>query len=105
MNKNIIIGIVIVAALGVIGYFFYPKLSAQDIQQDTNQNTNTENPATSGDQAKINIDEVCNSALAYMSFPNAAAAEVFIADCKEGKHPEVIEQWKVQMGISNDAVL
>jgi hypothetical protein len=46
-------------------------------------------PATSAN-GKLNIDVVCQSALAYMTFPDAASAEAFVAECKEGKHPELI---------------
>jgi hypothetical protein len=50
-------------------------------------------------QGKLDINAVCEGALAYMTFTDGAAADKFVADCKEGKHPEVIEQWKAQMGI------
>ncbi len=36
------------------------------------------------------IDEICEGALAYMTFPDGAAADRFVAECKEGKHPDVI---------------
>lgn len=52
-------------------------------------------------QGKLDINAVCESALAYMTFTDGAAAEKFVAECKEGKHPEVIDQWKQQMGIDN----
>ncbi len=61
--------------------------------------TVTEKPATGGVGAKINIDAVCNGALVYMSFPDGASADKFVKDCKEGKHPEVIEKYKVDMGL------
>lgn len=54
-------------------------------------------------QAKINIDAVCQGALAYTTFPDGASAEKFVAECKEGKHPEVIEQYKVNMGLGDGA--
>jgi hypothetical protein len=54
-----------------------------------------ENTATSG---KLNIDEVCQGALAYMSFPSSVEADAFVAECKEGKHPEVIEKYKADNG-------
>ena len=49
--------------------------------------------------AKINITAVCKGALAYMSFPSGAEAEVFVEECKEGKHPEVIEKYKADMNL------
>ncbi len=55
--------------------------------------------------SKINITEVCEGALAYMTFANGAEAEVFVAECKEGKHPEVIEQYKEQIGLGDGATI
>ncbi len=56
-------------------------------------------------ERKLNINVVCEEALAYMSFPDGASAEKFVAECKEGKHPEVIEQYKKQMGLGDGAAI
>lgn len=53
--------------------------------------------------AKLNIDVVCNSALAYTTFTDGAAAEAFVQDCKDGKHPEVIERYKKDMNLGDGA--
>jgi hypothetical protein len=55
--------------------------------------------------AKLNINVVCQSALAYMTFPDAASAEAFVAECKEGKHPEVIERYKADMNLGDGAAI
>jgi ABC-type molybdate transport system substrate-binding protein len=60
-------------------------------------------PANS-ETAKININAVCEGALAYMTFPDGASAEAFVADCKEGKHPEVIEKYKADMHLDGAAI-
>lgn len=62
-------------------------------------------PAPAGAQGKLNINAVCEGALAYMTFTDAASADAFVAECKEGKHPEVIEQYKVQMGLGDGAAI
>ncbi len=62
-------------------------------------------PPTPTSSAKLNINVVCEEALAYMSFPDAASAEVFVADCKAGKHPEVIEQYKRNHGLGDGAAI
>ena len=62
-------------------------------------------PAPTAAQGKLNIDAVCQGALAYMTFPDAASAELFVAECKEGKHPEVIEQYKAQMNLGEGATI
>lgn len=61
------------------------------------------NPNTSS--GKININVVCEGALAYMTFTSGAAADQFVKECKEGKYPEVIEQYKVQMGLGDGAAI
>lgn len=57
------------------------------------------NPAPS--QGKLDINVVCTSALAYMTFENSNAADKFIVECKAGEHPEVIERYKLQMGFGD----
>lgn len=54
---------------------------------------------------KINIDEVCNSALAYMTFPDAKSTEEFLKECKEGNRPEVIEKFKKDMGLGEGVAI
>lgn len=62
-------------------------------------------PTVPSAHGKINIDAVCEGALAYMTFPDGSAADTFVTECKEGKHPEVIEQYKAQMGVGSDAAI
>ncbi len=64
-------------------------------------NVHAETPAS----GKLNINTVCDGALAYMTFPDGESAATFVAECKEGKHPEVIEQYKVQMGLGDGATI
>lgn len=56
-------------------------------------------------QGKLNINTVCEGALAYTTFPDAASAEVFVQECKEGKHPEVIERYKADMNLGDGATI
>lgn len=54
---------------------------------------------TTKSDAKLNINVVCEQALTYMTFENATTADAFVADCKEGKHPEVIEKYKSDLNL------
>jgi len=90
--KKIIITIVVIAVL-IAGYFFFMRKT----QEVTNTNTSS--------NAKINVDAVCQGALAYMTFPDAASAQVFVTDCKEGKYPEVIERYKAEMNLGEGAAI
>lgn len=56
-------------------------------------------------QGKLNIEVVCQSALSYMTFPDAASADKFVEQCKEGKYPEVIERYKADMGLVDGAAI
>ena len=40
-----------------------------------------------------------------MTFPDSAAANTFVAECKEGKHPEVIEKYKSEMNLPSGATI
>lgn len=54
-------------------------------------------------QAKLNIDVVCQGALAYMTFADGKSANAFVAECKAGNHPEVIERYKKEIGVGDGA--
>lgn len=97
MNKNTLIAIVILVVVAGAGLFFLPGL--------TKESTPQENADTTAEQGKLNIDVVCESALSYMTFTDGASADAFVAECKEGKHPEVIDHYKVQMGLGDGAAI
>lgn len=56
-------------------------------------------------QGKLDVNAVCEGALAYMTFPDGAGASKFVAECKEGKHPEVIERYKADMNLGDGAAI
>lgn len=92
-NKTFILGIgalIIVA----IGYYFLVM-----------RTPTTPDEAATPVSGKLDINAVCDGALAYMTFADAASADVFVAECKEGKHPEVIEQYKAQMNLGEGATI
>ena len=62
-------------------------------------------PPAPAAQGKININAVCVGALAYMSFSDGESAAAFVAECIEGKHPEVIERFKAEMGLGDGATI
>ena len=84
----IVAGIVILAA---IAYFAFVQPATA--------------PTTTDSQGKVDINAVCEGALAYMTFPSGVAAEAWVAECKEGKHPEAIQEWKIRMGITDDRAI
>lgn len=93
--KQISILVAVVIAVAAAGYFFMYNGEAPV--------TNT--PIGTSSQEKLNINAVCEGALVYMTFSNGAEAEKFVAECKEGKHPEVIDRYKAEMNLGDGAVI
>lgn len=87
MKTKHIITTVVVIVVAAIAYGIYAMRTAQ---------APAPSPAAN---AKINIDEVCEGALAYTTFTDGATAEAYVQDCKDGKHPEVIEQYIKNLGL------
>ena len=50
-------------------------------------------------QGKLNIDLVCENSISYMRFKDSDSANKFVSECKEGKHPEVIEKYKTDLNL------
>ncbi len=95
-NSKLVLSIIIIvlAVIAVVLVLRMPKRSAMP-----------SNPAPQGGitSQKLNMNAVCESALTYMTFPDGASADAFVAECKEGKHPEVIEHYKAQMSVGDSA--
>lgn len=96
IKQNITISLLILVALILVGFVLIHKNTPVDMPVEENTNTS---------QGKIDINAVCEGALAYMTFNDGASAEMFVAECKEGKHPEVIERWKADMNIGSDVAI
>jgi hypothetical protein len=75
------------------------------MHKDWNMGPGTATTSAPAAQGKLNIDVVCQGALSYMTFPDAASAKVFVDECKEGKHPEVIERYKADMNLGDGATI
>ena len=84
-----VVAVVVVAAAFMLAFLF------------SSSGVTSQPAAERGSSAKLNINVVCEGALAYMSFPSGAEADAFVQECKEGKHPEVIEKWKTDNGITD----
>ncbi len=54
-------------------------------------------------QGKLDINVVCEGALTYMKFKDESSMAEFLADCKAGEHPEVIERYKAEMNLDAGA--
>lgn len=99
--KTILIALAVLLVIGG-GYYWYmnneemmsPEMKTEDEMMEENDNAS---------EAKINIDVVCEGALAYMSFPDGESADQFVAECKAGEHPEVIERYKAEMNLGAGA--
>lgn len=85
--KKLIIALIVLAAL-VGGYYLFSR-GPSDVPAD----------------GKLDINAICDGALAYMTFPDGASAEAFLKACKAGERPEVIEQYKKDQGLGDGAAL
>jgi hypothetical protein len=105
MNKKISIALLAIIAL-VGGYFLiHTNRLAEDITFPTETTTATSTHSPDMVNAKINIDAICQGALSYMTFPDGQSADVFVQECKEGKHPEVIERYKAEIDLGDGAAI
>lgn len=104
---KIILLVLIIAALGILAYA--QKTNKPSISENTAGVEGSAAHPTTGTgaatQGKLNINVICESALAYMTFKDGASADNFVAECKEGKHPEVIERYKAQMNLGDGAAI
>lgn len=94
---KIIVALLGLIIIGAVGYYVFVLMPAE--------NPNTETPRDVSVQGKIDINAVCDGALAYMSFPSGAEADAWVAECKRGEHPEAIDQWKQMNGITDDRAI
>lgn len=101
MDIKFFIALGAVLLIGGVGYLSYAQgWSNTRPNPDTEINSHTPSDAS----GKININAVCEGALAYMTFSSGAEAELFVAECKEGKHPEVIEQYKASLNLDGAVI-
>lgn len=102
MQNKLMVIVGLLVLIGIGGFFAYAKMTPTPVQ-DTNVPTN-ETPYTPTTGAKINIEAVCQGALAYMSFPSSTEADIFVRDCIAGNHPEVIEKYKADNNLDGAAI-
>ena len=69
--------LVVVAGVACVFINSAPSITASDMDA----------PRDPAPQGKLDMNVVCESALAYMSFPDGAAADFFVAECKKANTP------------------
>lgn len=104
--KTILIALAAVLVIGG-GYYWYANSSETmvKVEDKTEVKDETIEKNNTAGGAKLNINAVCEGALAYMSFEDGESAAAFVAECKEGKHPEVIERYKAEMNLGDGATI
>lgn len=97
--------LIALAALVLIvgGYYWYSQNMMGEEVKIEEEEVQADNDAPA--EGKLDINAVCEGALAYMTFPDGASAEAFVEECKAGEHPEVIERYKADMNIGNDKAI
>ncbi len=98
--------LIIIALLAVSGLaIMLLILQTQPVETQSPTETTTTSDSTSAPQGKIDINAVCDGALAYMTFTDGDAAAKFVSECKEGKHPEVIDRYRADMSLGDGAAI
>ncbi|MEJ0054001.1 MAG: hypothetical protein WDN10_04780 [bacterium] len=95
--KTALIALIALVIIGG-GYYWYSHATTAETSYPSDENGA---PA----QGKLNINVVCEGALAYMTFPDGESAQKFVAECKAGEHPEVIERYKAEMHLGEGAAI
>ncbi len=95
--------VVIKEALSASHWQQYEMVGIFSVTKILDANLPTEEP-TDAPQGKLDITSVCQGALAYMTFPDGASADAFVAACIAGEHPEVIERFKADRGLDGAVI-
>jgi|JI10StandDraft_1071094.scaffolds.fasta_scaffold363608_2 hypothetical protein len=96
--KKILLPLGALIVLGIAFYAFNSYIYHE--KQEPNEQPK-ENVAPQG---KIDPKVACESALAYTTFTDDAAAEVFVSECIAGQHPDVIQRYIESLGVDGSAI-
>ena len=102
-QKNLImISFAVIVSLFLVSFFLTHSSENREVAQNYQSGqvievepVEDETVVDSGNkpQAKIDVKVACESALMYTTFIDGAAAETYVAECIEGKHPDVIDRY------------
>lgn len=99
-QKSVIILLLVgIAAIFLAVLAFGDSDGALNFGEPVTQEKGVTSPEEVRPQAKIDVRAACESSLMYTSFENGAAAEAYMAECVEGKHPDVIQRYIDEMGL------
>ena len=108
MKKTIVLGVLLFAGLVLAGAL----IKSQVVYSRFNAAVFNPKPVAPvapapqvekrGSLGKIDMDVICEGALAYMTFADSVKADAFVADCKVGKRPEVVEQYLKNMNLDEE---
>ena len=104
MKKVIVLGVLLFVGLVLTGVLIksqvvYSRFNAALFDSKPVAPTPAPQMEKQASLGKIDMDAICDGALAYMTFADSAKADAFVADCKMGKHPEVVEQYLENMNL------
>lgn len=101
MKKTSLIGGAV--AVVIIGFFIW--LSSLIVIEIESQSTPLTPPTeTKAPAGKIDPRVACESALMYTTFETGEQADVFIAECVDGKYPEVINRYIESMELDGAVI-
>jgi len=101
MEKTSLIGGAV--AVVIIGFFFWLS-SLIVIEIDSQSTPLTPVTETTAPVGKIDPRVACESALVYTTFENGEQADAFVAECIDGKYPEVINRYIESMELDGATI-
>lgn len=104
MKKVIVLGVLLFAGLVLAGVLIksqvvYSRFNSMVLDPKPMAPAQAPQMEKQESLGKIDMDVICEGSLAYMTFSDGAKADAFVADCKVGKHPEVVEQYLKNMNL------
>lgn len=101
MEKTSLIGGAV--AVVIVGFFFWLS-SLIVIEIDSQSAPLTPVTEITAPTGKIDPRVACESALMYTTFETGEQADVFVAECIDGKYPEVINRYVESLEQSGAAI-
>jgi hypothetical protein len=116
--KSIQIVLLILIGIGIgllcTQRMWVPQLVAYILEGEVVESSSvidTENVSVEGEEdlttrpaGKIDVRVACESALMYTTFEDGAQADAFIAECIEGKYPEVIDRYIESLNVDGAVI-
>jgi hypothetical protein len=105
MKNLLIVGTLVVLLMVGMTFWGNNRAESPTIEKSEVEVINEGATTTPASQGKIDVKVACESALTYTTFASGEEADVFMAECMAGAHPEVIERYIEELGLESGATI